>query len=64
MHDRPEGSALGTYHYVDELRCAGGFSGSEIERIQALAHVDYLGAYRSIEGQGPHRPGPTLLHTL
>lgn len=50
VHDRPEGSALGTYHYVIELMRQEGFSGEEVQRLQDLPHVNYLGAYRSIEG--------------
>ena len=50
MHDRPEGSALGTYRYVIELAREGGFPSEEIERIQEIPQVGSLGAYRSIEG--------------
>lgn len=50
VHDRPEGSALGTYHYVTELSCADGFSEAELGRIKDLAQVSYLGAYGSING--------------
>lgn len=50
VHDRPEGTELGRYHFVIELRHAGGFAEEELERIKGGAQVDYLGAYRSIEG--------------
>ena len=50
VHDRPEGSALGTYHYVIELQRKSGFKSKEVERIKGLPQVDYLGAYSSIEG--------------
>ena len=52
VHDRPEGSALGRYHFVVELAHAGGFAEGELERIKANEQVDFLGAYRSIEDSG------------
>ena len=50
VHDRPEGSELGKYHYVIELKREGGFASEELERIKGIGLVEYLGAYRSIEG--------------
>ena len=50
VHDRPDGSALGTYRYVMELRHEGGFADGELERIKGIGQVTYLGAYRSVEG--------------
>ena len=50
VHDRPEGSALGTYRFVIELKRDAGFANSEIDRLKKLDGLTYLGAYRSVEG--------------
>ena len=50
VHDRPEGSALGTYRYVIELSRDSGFTHEEIERLGEIGGITYLGAYRCIEG--------------
>jgi prephenate dehydratase len=50
VHDRPEGSALGTYRYVIELAHEGGFTGEELARIEGIEALTYLGRYGHIEG--------------
>lgn len=49
VHDRPEGSALGTYRYVIELSRENGFSDAEIKRLEGIEHLTYLGKFSSIE---------------
>ena len=49
VHDRPEGSALGTYRYVIELSREDGFSDAEIKRLEGIEHLTYLGKFSSIE---------------
>lgn len=50
VHDRPEGSALGTYRYVMELSREDGFADDELARIRGVEGVEFLGTYRSIAG--------------
>lgn len=50
VHDRPEGSALGTYRYVIELTREGGFADEELDRIGGIEQLSYLGRYCRIEG--------------
>ena len=50
VHDRPAGSALGSYHYVIELTREGGFTDEEIERLEGSGKLTYLGRYSRIEG--------------
>ena len=49
VHDRPEGSALGTYRYVIELSREDGFSDAEIKTLEGIEHLTYLGKFSSIE---------------
>lgn len=49
VHDRPEGSALGTYSYVIELERENGFSDEEISRLEGIDALEYLGRYSRIE---------------
>ena len=50
VHDRPEGSALGTYSYVIELSRESGFTDDEIARLASETGLEYLGRYACIEG--------------
>ena len=50
VHDRPDGSALGVYKYIIELERDGGFATGELERLQAIDKLDYLGSYSRVEG--------------
>ena len=49
VHDRPEGSALGTYRYVIELEHEGGFTEEELARLKAIEQLEYLGSYARVE---------------
>ncbi len=48
-HDRPEGSALGTYRYVIELAREGGFDDAELKRLEGIDRLTYLGSYGCVE---------------
>ena len=50
VHDRPEGSALGTYRYVIELSREAGFTEDEIARLSTDVGLQYLGRYSRVEG--------------
>lgn len=50
VHDRPDGSTLGSYRYVIELAHTGGFADAELTRLKGIDGLVFLGAYRSIEG--------------
>lgn len=50
VHDRPDGSALGSYRYVIELEQADGFSADELGRLKKVEGLKYLGSYARIEG--------------
>ncbi len=49
IHDRPEGSALGSYRYIIELCCEGGISAEQIEKIRAFEEIRYLGSFDPVE---------------
>ena len=49
VHDRPEGSALGTYRYVIELERESGFAEEELARLQGIESLEYLGSYARLE---------------
>lgn len=46
IHDRPEGSALGTYHYILEVE---GVSDKLLKAIEAFPEVSYLGSFSVVE---------------
>lgn len=50
VHDRPNGSALGSYRYVIELEQAHGFSADELARLKKVEGLNYLGSYARVEG--------------
>ena len=50
VHDRPDGTGLGSYHFVAELSIAGGFTEAELARLSAIPGFQYLGRYSCIEG--------------
>ena len=50
VHDRPDGSALGTYRYVIELTRDGGFTDEELTRLEGMGALAYLGRYARVEG--------------
>lgn len=49
VHDRPDGTALGSYRFVIELSREGGFSEAELERLEGVEGLSYLGRYMRIE---------------
>ncbi|MBR2561676.1 MAG: hypothetical protein IKE31_05945 [Eubacterium sp.] len=49
IHDRPEGSALGSYRYIIEVKDDGGITPEKIERVSAVQTVRYLGSFDMIE---------------
>ena len=49
IHDRPEGSALGSYHFIIEVTASGGISAEQLERISRLAEVRFIGSFDSVE---------------
>ena len=49
LHDRPEGSELGSYFYVIEVENAGGITQEQLDRISKLEEVRLVGKFRSVE---------------
>ena len=49
VHDRPEGSALGTYRYVIELARKDGFAAAELKRLEGIDQLTSLGRYGCVE---------------
>ena len=52
LHDRPEGSRLGRYHYVIEVENQAGVSDDQIEAVCAGAGVRFAGRFAAIEKGG------------
>ena len=51
IHDRPEGSRLGSYHYIIEVENSGGITAEQIEKIKAVPEVRCLGSFAVSEKQ-------------
>lgn len=49
IHDRPEGSHLGTYHYVMEVECEAGISAEQIEAISEIEGIRFAGCFDAEE---------------
>lgn len=49
IHDRPEGSRLGTYQYIIEVETNGKLSGKRLERLEGMPEVRYLGSFDVME---------------
>ena len=49
LHDRPEGSALGEYHFVFECESPDGFTDEQISAVSGMNGVRFLGCFRAIE---------------
>ena len=49
IHDRPEGSELGSYYYVIEVENEGGITQEQFDRISELEEVRLVGKLRSVE---------------
>ena len=49
LHDRPEGSELGSYYYVIEVESEGGITQEQLDRISDIEEVRLVGKFRSVE---------------
>ena len=49
IHDRPEGSALGSYYYVIEVENKAGITQEQIDKISGIEEVRLVGKFRSVE---------------
>ena len=49
LHDRPEGSALGRYHYGIEVAHAAGITGAQVDAVCAMEGVRFAGRFDAIE---------------
>ncbi|MGX8705289.1 MAG: prephenate dehydratase domain-containing protein [bacterium] len=57
LHDRPEGSQLGKYHYVIEVECAAGITDAQISTVCALNGVRFAGRFNAVEKGAAQIPG-------
>ena len=49
LHDRPEGSRLGMYHYVIEVMDQAGITDAQVESVSALESVRFAGRFNAAE---------------
>ena len=49
LHDRPEGSRLGMYHYMIEVEDETGITDSQIETVSALEALRFAGRFNALE---------------
>ena len=49
LHDRPEGSRLGSYHYVIEVMNEGGITEAQLDAARALEGVRFVGCFDAVE---------------
>ena len=49
LHDRPEGSELGSYHYVIEVESEGGITKEQLGSISGIEEVRLAGKFKSVE---------------
>ena len=49
LHDRPEGSALGTYHYVIEVENMEGITGTQLDAVRDMDSVRFAGCFNAVE---------------
>jgi prephenate dehydratase/chorismate mutase/prephenate dehydratase len=49
IHDRPEGSRLGSYHYIIEVENTAGIRQEQIQTIKEIPEVRYLGSFDFFE---------------
>lgn len=45
IHDRPEGSALGSYYYILEVEGPDGITDEQIREIETIPEIRYLGSF-------------------
>lgn len=48
VHDRPEGSALGRYHFVIEIENPDGITAEQIDAVRGLEGVRFAGCFNTI----------------
>ena len=51
LHDRPEGSRLGSYHFVIEAGSEAGVTGEQIEAVCGMDGVRFAGCFNAVEKQ-------------
>ena len=51
LHDRPEGSMLGSYHYVIEAENLSGVTQTQIDAVCSMDGVRFAGVFNAIEKQ-------------
>ncbi len=49
LHDRPEGSSLGAYHYIIEAENRNGISRETLDKLTAIPEVRCLGSFSVLE---------------
>ncbi len=49
LHDRPEGSALGSYHYVIEVENQAGITQAQLDAVHAMDQVRFAGCFDAVE---------------
>lgn len=49
LHDRPEGSALGNYHYVIEVESEDGVTEAQIDAVRNMNGVRFAGCFNAVE---------------
>ena len=49
LHDRPEGSALGTYHYVIEFKSEAGITEAQLDAVHDMDGVRFAGCFNAVE---------------
>ena len=49
LHDRPEGSRLGRYHYVIEVEDKAGSTDVQIETVSAMEGLRFAGRFQAVE---------------
>ena len=48
LHDRPEGSRLGAYHYLVEAKNDNGITKQQLETVREIPEVRFLGCFQSM----------------
>ncbi len=49
LHDRPEGSRLGRYHYLIEVKDEAGIDSAQIEAVSRMEDVRFAGCFEAVE---------------
>ena len=49
LHDRPEGSALGRYHFVIEMKDPDSITGAQLDAARTLEDVRFAGCFNAVE---------------